>query len=390
VSEKEPKMKHSSERILSTHTGSLARSPELRRLLVDRDAGTPIDREQFDATVRRSVAGVVRRQAEAGLSSINDGEQSKIGFANYVTERLDGFGGTAEPRPMALEAREFPEWATSPARAATGFLAFKRPACDRPVAWKDFGAVETDIENLKAAAQGIDAEIFMTAVSPGTLANFFPNRYYPSREAYLSALAEVMKREYEAIARAGFLLQLDCPDLALRSTWFPDLSIDEFRSVVALNLEALNGAIATIPPDQMRMHVCWGAGETPHSFDVPLRDIVDLLLTTRAGALSIVGANGRHEHEWQVWEDVGLPSDKILIPGVIDSTTNIVEHPQVVAERIVRYANVVGRENVIAGVDCGFATSSTSDQVDGEVAWAKLRALTEGAELASKQLWAHK
>jgi 5-methyltetrahydropteroyltriglutamate--homocysteine methyltransferase len=380
-------MQRSSERILTTHTGSLARSPELRRLLVERDSGTAIDRERFEATVRRSVAEVVRRQAETGLSSINDGEQSKIGFANYVTERLDGFGGTSEPRPLALEARDFPEWATSPARAVTGLLAFKRPACDRPVAWKDFGAVESDIDNLKAAGEGVSAELFMTAVSPGTLANFFPNRYYPSREAYLSALADVMKREYEAIAAAGFLLQLDCPDLALRSTWFPDLSIEEFRSVLALNLEALNHAIAAIPPDRMRMHVCWGAGETPHSFDVPLSEIVDLLLTTRAGALSIVGANGRHEHEWRVWENVKLPEDKVLIPGVIDSTTNIVEHPQVVADRIVRYANVVGRENVIAGVDCGFATSSTSDQVDGEVAWAKLRALRDGAELASQQLW---
>jgi 5-methyltetrahydropteroyltriglutamate--homocysteine methyltransferase len=200
-------------------------------------------------------------------------------------------------------------------------------------------------------------------------------------------MAEVMKQEYDAIVQAGFLLQLDCPDLALRSTWFPDLSIPEFRTVVAQNIEALNAATRDIPAEQVRMHVCWGAGETPHNHDIPLRDIVDVLLTGRPAALSIVGANGRHEHEWKVWQDVQLPTGKVLIPGVIDSTTNIVEHPEVVAERIMRYANVLGRENVIAGVDCGFGTSAQTDQVDAEVVWAKLRALVEGAALATKALW---
>jgi 5-methyltetrahydropteroyltriglutamate--homocysteine methyltransferase len=375
-------MKRSTERILTTHTGSLARPPELLHMLLAKEEGKPVDPVIFDATVRDAVTEKVKRQAEIGLAVVNDGEQSKISFATYVRERLHGFGGADEPRPVGLEARQFPTWA---ARRATPY---RRPACNAPVTWKDFTAVEKDIANLKAATSGLPVEeVFMTAVSPGTLANFFPNRYYPSREAYLEAMAEVMKREYDAIVQAGFLLQLDCPDLALRSTWFPDLSIPEFRTVVAQNIEALNTATRDIPAEQVRMHVCWGAGETPHNHDIPLRDIVDVLLTGRPAALSIVGANGRHEHEWKVWQEVQLPTGKALIPGVIDSTTNIVEHPEVVAERIVRYANVLGRENVIAGVDCGFGTNAQTDQVDSEVAWAKLRALVEGAELATRTLW---
>ena len=375
-------MKHSTERILTTHTGSLARPPALLQMLVAREEDKPIDHGVFDAMVRDAVFEQVKRQVDVGLAIVNDGEQSKISFATYVRERLHGFGGADEPRPVGLEARQFPVWA---ARRA---LPYRRPACNAPVAWKDFTAVEKDITNLKAATAGLPVEeVFMTAVSPGTLVNFFPNRYYPSREAYLEAMAEVMKREYDAIVQAGFLLQLDCPDLALRSTWFPDLSIPEFRTVVAQNIAALNTATRDIPPERVRMHVCWGAGETPHNHDIPLRDIVDILLPARPAALSIVGANGRHEHEWKVWQDVRLPAEKVLIPGVIDSTTNIVEHPEVVAERILRYATVLGRENVIAGVDCGFGTNARTEQVDSEVAWAKLRALVEGAELATRALW---
>src|SRR2546426_972576 len=375
-------MKRSTERMLTTHTGSLARPPELLQMLLAREEGQPVDPGVFDAAVQRAVTEKVRARVEAGIAIVNEGEQSKISFATYVRERLHGFGGADEPRPVGLEAREFPEYATRRA------FPYRRPACNAPVAWKDFSAVEKDIAHLKAATTGLAVEeVFMTAVSPGTLANFFPNRYYPTREAYLAAMSEVMKREYEAIVQAGFLLQLDCPDLALRSTWFPDLSIPEFRTVVAQNVEALNHATRDISAEQVRLHVCWGAGEGPHNHDVPLQDIVDVLLTGRPAALSIVGANGRHEHEWKVWQDVPLPAGKVLIPGVIDSTTNIVEHPEVVAERIVRYANVLGRENIIAGVDCGFGTSAQTDQVDAEVAWAKLRALVEGAELATRALW---
>jgi len=375
-------MKRSTTRILTTHTGSLARPPELLQMLLAREEGQPVDPGVFDATVRGSVMDKVKRQIEVGLAVVNDGEQSKISFATYIRERLHGFGGADEPRPVGLEAREFPAYA---ARRANPY---RRPACNAPVAWQNFSAVEKDIEHLKAATAGLPVEeVFMTAVSPGTIVNFFPNRYYPTRETYLEAVSEVMKREYEAIVQAGFLLQLDCPDLALRSTWFPDLSIPEFRTVVAQNVEALNAATRDILAEHVRMHVCWGAGEGPRNHDVPLRDIVDVLLTARPGALSIMGANGRHEHEWKVWQDVPLPAGKVLIPGVIDSTTNIIEHPEVVADRIIRYANVLGRENVIAGVDCGFGTNARTDQVDSEVAWAKLRALVEGAELATKALW---
>jgi len=375
-------MKRSHERILTTHTGSLARPSELLQMLLAREEGQPVDPGVFDATVRRAVTEKVRRQVDVGLAVVNDGEQSKISFATYIMERLHGFGGADEPRPIGLEAREFPAYA---ARRA---MPYRRPACNAPVAWKDFSTVEKDITNLKAATVGLPVEeVFMTAVSPGTIVNFFPNRYYPNREAYLEAVSEVMQREYEAIVQAGFLLQLDCPDLALRSTWFPDLSIPEFRTVVAQNIEALNTATRNIPAEHVRMHVCWGAGEAPRNHDVPLRDIVDVLLTARPAALSIMGANGRHEHEWKVWQDVPLPAGKVLIPGVIDSTTNIIEHPEVVADRIVRYANILGRENVIAGVDCGFGTNARTDQVDSEVAWAKLRALVQGAELATKVLW---
>jgi 5-methyltetrahydropteroyltriglutamate--homocysteine methyltransferase len=375
-------MKRSIERIVTTHTGSLARPPELLQMLLARDEGQAVDPEVFDATVRQAVTQTVQRQVEIGLAVINDGEQSKISFATYIRERLHGFGGADEPRPISLEAREFPEYA---ARRATPY---RRPACNAPVAWKDFAAVEKDIANLQAATTGLQVEeAFLTAVSPGTIVNFFPNRYYPTRDAYLEAVAEVMQREYEAIVQAGFLLQLDCPDLALRSTWFPDLSIPEFRTIVAHNVAALNHATRDIPAERMRMHVCWGAGETPRNHDVPLHDIVDELLKARPAGLSLMGANGRHEHEWKVWQEVRLPDGKILIPGVIDSTTNSIEHPEVVAERLVRYASVLGRENVIAGVDCGFGTNAQTDQVDPKIAWAKLRALVEGAELATRELW---
>jgi 5-methyltetrahydropteroyltriglutamate--homocysteine methyltransferase len=375
-------VKRSLERIVTTHTGSLARPPQLLQMLLARDEGQAVDPEVFDATVRQAVTQTVQRQVEIGLTVINDGEQSKISFATYIRERLHGFGGADEPRPVSLEAREFPEYA---ARRATPY---RRPACNAPVAWKDFSAVEKDIANLQAATAGLQVEeAFLTAVSPGTIVNFFPNCYYPTREAYLEAVAEVMQREYEAIVQAGFLLQLDCPDMALRSTWFPDLSIPEFRTIVAHNVEALNHATRDIPAERMRMHVCWGAGETPRNHDVPLRDIVDELLKARPAGLSLMGANGRHEHEWKVWQEVRLPDGKILIPGVIDSTTNIIEHPEVVAERLVRYASVLGRENVIAGVDCGFGTNARTDQVDPKIAWAKLRALVEGAELATRELW---
>ena len=373
-------MKTSSTRILTTHVGSLARPPELVALLDAQNAGT-VDQHEFDAAARKAVQQVVRQQAEAGISIINDGEQSKRSFSTYVLQRLAGFGDEERvDMPISLDEREFPNW---------GYRHRKLVPCIGPVGWKDFSAVEKDVANLRDAAATVPHEdAFMTSASPGTVANFFPNQYYGSREQYLEALAEAMRREYRAIVDAGFVLQVDCPDLALRNFWFPDTTIEEFRGVIAGNVEALNHALEGIPSSQVRLHICWGAGETPKLFDVPLVSILDVVLKANVGALSFVGANGRHEHEWRVWGELELPEQMVLIPGVIDNSTNIVEHPDWVAERIARYASVAGRERVIAGVDCGFGTgSSLRPGVDPLVAIAKLKALAEGAEIASKQLW---
>jgi 5-methyltetrahydropteroyltriglutamate--homocysteine methyltransferase len=378
-------MQRSTERILTTHTGSLARPGALLEMLVARDSRQPIDQAAFEAASASAVADVVQRQVRAGLDIINDGEMSKISFGNYVRERLSGLDGPGMERPVGLDARRFPGWA--PRQTVTPLTA---GSCDGPLAWKDFSGVEQDIVHLRSAVAAVSpppAGVFMTAVSPGTVVNFFPNRHFPDRVAYLAAVADVMRREYTAILDAGFVLQLDCPDLALHDIWFPDLSVAEFRKVMSENITAINLALTGLPTDRVRMHVCWGAGERPDYRNIPVGDIIDLLLEATVGGLSIVGANGRHEHEYHVWETVKLPEDMVLIPGVIDSTTNIVEHPEVVAERIMRYANLVGKENVIAGVDCGFGTSATSAQVDGDVAFAKLEALAEGARLASQRLW---
>lgn len=379
-------MKRSTERILTTHTGSLGRSPELHEMLVTISEGNAVDTSAFQDAVQDAVNHVVRQQASVGLDVVNDGEQSKTGFAAYVSDRLDGFGGPRHRRPDSSDARQFPDSEYAEKRG-TGMT---RPACDGPVRWKDFSVVEQDIARLKTALDGVEVEeAFMSAASPGTIANHHPNEFYGSREEYLSAIATTMRREYTAIVEAGFILQLDCPDLALKHLWFPDHSLEEFRKEVALHVEALNESVKDLPADRVRMHVCWGAGEGPHNHDVELKDIVDLLLKATPTALSIVGANGRHEHEWQVWKTVKLPDDKVLIPGVVDNTTNIIEHPETVAERLERYAGVLGKERIIAGVDCGFGTTVSRNKppVDPLIAWEKLRSLADGARLASAALW---
>jgi 5-methyltetrahydropteroyltriglutamate--homocysteine methyltransferase len=371
-------------RIPTTHTGSLARPPELRDMLILRARKQPVDTTALSEAASRAVADVVREQYEVGLDIINDGEQSKTGFALYVRDRLSGFEGEPVRRAMSLEGREFP--------SLVGNLVPIQIAqpCTGPLEWKDFRAVERDIATLKAATASMsDREVFMTSVSPGTFTNFNPNRYYPTHSEYLAAVIDTMRREYEAIAAAGFILQVDSPDLAQRSYNYPDLSTEEWRKVVAENVDAINQATRTIPREQIRVHVCWGANEGPHNHDTELKDVVDQLMRLRASAISIVAANGRHEHEWRVWETVKLPDGMSLIPGVIDSTTNIVEHPQVVADRLVRYARILGRERIIAGVDCGFGTIVVErPKVDPAVAWAKLKSLVEGAALASGTLWA--
>ena len=366
-------------RVLTTHTGSLGRAPELRDMLLAKTKREHVDEAEFDAAVRRAVVDVVKRQCEVGLDIINDGEQSKTGFAQYVHERLQGFEGEPVRRVTSLEAREFPD-------APTGSV--WQQACTGPLAWKNFAAVERDIKNMRDAAAGVrDKQVFMASVSPGSFTNNNPNRHYASRSDYLAAVSGVMQREYEAIAAAGFVVQLDSPDLAQRSYNFPEMPVSEWRKIVAENIEGLNWATRNISREQVRVHVCWGANEGPHNHDTELHEIVDLLLTLRASAVSVVGANGRHEHEWRVWQSVKLPDGLKVIPGVIDSTTNIIEHPRTVADRIVRMGRILGRENIIAGVDCGFGVSGVAKpKVDPNVAWAKLRALVEGAKIASDEL----
>ena len=377
-------MKRSTERILTTHTGSLPRAADLTATLEALDAGTTPAPEAFDARVRRAVVDIVRKQVEAGVDIVSDGEQGKVGYSTYVKHRLTGFGGQSAV-PVRADWADFPEAAARYTRA-TG----ERPACNGPIAWKDREAVQKDIANFKAALSGVHPEdAFMTAASPGVIAHFLRNEYYPNRDAYLAHLTDIMKEEYDAIVQAGFVLQLDCPDLGMgRHLAFPDLSTRDFVKIAEANVEALNHALRDIPPDRLRMHLCWGNYEGPHHRDIPLKEIIGVVLKARPQAISFEGANPRHEHEWTVFREVRLPEGKVIIPGVLDSTTNFIEHPELVAQRIVRYAELVGKENVIAGSDCGFGTFARSNyQVEPEIVWAKLQAMAEGARLASQELW---
>lgn len=381
-------MKRSTERILTTHTGSLPRPPDLLAMLEARADGLPYDEQAFGARVKGAVSEIVQQQVDAGVDIVSDGEQGKPSFATYVKDRLSGFDGQNPDARVFGDREEFPEWnaQTTPTRLMALVV---RPTCTGPLGWQDKAAVETDVANFKTAvssAKPVDA--FMPAASLGIIAEIMHNEYYPSEQAYLYALADVMKEEYEAIANAGFVLQIDAPDAAMgRHAQFWNRPLADFREALAMRVEALNHALANIPEEQVRFHICWGNYEGPHSQDVPLADIVDLILKVNAGAYSVEASNPRHAHEWRVWQDVKLPDGKVLIPGVIDSTTNFVEHPEVVADRIMTYANVVGRENVIAGTDCGFGTSAGSSKVDAKVMWAKFKAMTEGAQLASERLW---
>jgi 5-methyltetrahydropteroyltriglutamate--homocysteine methyltransferase len=376
-------MKRSTEHILTTHTGSLPRPPALLEALQRRDHGET-DGAALDGQVRDAVEDVVRRQAQAGVSVVNDGEAGKIGYSTYVKERLDGFGGEGGLAGMPADLVEFPDYM----QRVLGGLDFEMPACIGPVSYRDLDAVRVDIANLKAAVATTEVEdAFMTAASPGVISVFLQNQYYPSHEEYIGALADVMKAEYDEIHRAGLVLQLDCPDLAMTRHMNSGESLEEFRRRAKLHVASINHATRDIPGEDMRLHLCWGNYEGPHHHDVPLRDIIDIVFEARPAAISFEAANPRHEHEWKVFEDVKLPEGKALIPGVIDSTTNYIEHPELVAQRLVRYARLVGRENVIAGSDCGFATFASLLAVDPAITWAKLGAMADGARLASTELW---
>ena len=381
-------MKRSASRILTTHTGSLPRSPNLQELLREREERRELDSGLFDAEVRRAVADVTVKQQETGIDVVNDGEQGRGQYATYVKERLTGFEGerAVRTRPR-LDDADFPEFAATQTHLSSRSM--PQPACTGPISWKDWAAAQRDIDTFKQVSANIPVEeVFMTAASPGVIANFLPNEYYPTEEAYLYGLAEVMKDEYNAIVNAGLILQIDCPDLAMtRVSQFSHLSVDEFKKVVELHVEVINYALAGIDPERMRLHLCWGNTEGPHHHDIPLKEIVDLALKARPVGLSFEGANPRHAHEWKVWQDVRLPEGKVLIPGVLDTTTNFIEHPELVAQRIVNYANMAGRENVIAGSDCGFGTSAWGRKVETNIVWAKLASMVEGARLASQELW---
>jgi len=376
-------VKRSTEHILTTHTGSLPRPPELTAALQRRDRGEGED-DGLDARIRDAVADIVRRQADAGVTVVNDGEAGKIGYSTYVKERLEGFGGTGGLAGMPADMVEFPGFM----ERVMSDLDFEMPACIGPVRYKDLDAVRADIANLKAAVDGADVEdAFMSAASPGVIAVFLQNQHYDSHEDYVFALSDAMKPEYDEIHKAGIVLQVDCPDLAMTRQMMMDESLEEFRDRARVNVEALNRATADIPPEDMRLHLCWGNYEGPHHHDVALRDIIDIVFEARPAAISFEAANPRHEHEWNVFEDVELPEGKVLIPGVLDSTTNYIEHPELIAQRLVRYGRLVGPENVMAGSDCGFATFASFLTVEPGITWAKLRAMAEGAELASKQLY---
>jgi 5-methyltetrahydropteroyltriglutamate--homocysteine methyltransferase len=379
-------MRRSTERILTTHTGSLPRPDELTRAMFAKEEGVPVDSAALAVRIKAAVADVVGRQVAAGLDVIDDGEYSKPSYATYVKDRLSGFGGESHPLTYR-DLVDFPGMARrvfgDPGRARR-----KTPACTGPIAVRDAAAAVTDVANLQAAGAAAGRERFLTAASPGVISLFFKNDHYPTHEAYLAAIADAMRHEYETVARAGFVLQIDCPDLGMgRHIQYADLSVDEFRKKARLHIEALDHALANVPPEQVRMHVCWGNYEGPHHFDVPLGDIIDLVFSARATAVSFEGANPRHAHEWRVFETVKVPAGKTIIPGVIDSTTNFIEHPLLVAERITRYAKLVGRESVIAGTDCGFGTWVGQAAVDPDIVWAKLASLAEGARIASKELW---
>ncbi len=377
-------MRRSDKQILTTHTGSLPRPPKVVELLLAEKAQAGSGRAALDAAVDQAVADVVEKQIEAGIDVINDGEQGRTDYTVHVLDRLTGFEGQSTP-PLGTGEPEFPELAQLLSQFATPFQ--HRPACSGPVAWKDWPAAEADIARAKAAMtkSGVQ-DYFMTSPSPGQIARYLKNHYYKTVEEYLFTLAAVMAKEYRAIVEAGFILQLDCPDLAMSYALYPGISIADYRKIISVNVEALNESVKGLPPDRMRMHVCWGSTLGPHHGDIPIKEIADILLQGRPQAVSFPGANPRHGHEWKVWKDVKLPDGKIIIPGVIDSTSNFVEHPELVADRIAQYANVVGKENVIAGVDCGFGTFAGRVQVDTKIVWMKLASLAEGARLASKQL----
>ena len=373
--------------IHTTHVGSLPRSNELAALLIRKDHGEDVDDAAFEALVQSEIESAVRKQIDNGISIVSDGELGKVGYATYITERLSGFGGHVDRTP-AKDLAEFPELRKKLAHIM-GAQEFVRAACIGPVKLVNPDPARTDIARFAKAMEkeGKGVKGFLNAASPGLVTAFQPNQYYPSHEAYLADLVDAMRPEYEAIVAAGFDLQLDAPDLAMAAhTGFQKLSEAEFLERAAQNVEALNAATSNIPPERLRMHICWGNYEGPHDHDIALEKVIGIILKARPSQLLFEAANPRHEHEWIVWRDADLPDDKVLVPGLIDSCSNYVEHPELIAQRIERFAAIVGPERVIAGTDCGFGTFAGYGKIDPEVTWRKFRALREGANKAAARL----
>lgn len=380
-------MRTSTERILVTHVGSLPRSQAVVDVLFARDRREPHDKDAARATIEAAVSDAVRKQVECGIDVVSDGEMSKISYATYIKDRLTGFSGDT-PREPGQDLVEFPRILQR--LAAQGATAkYTRPRCVDEIRVQDLQPVRTDIANLQAAmGDAAAAEGFLNAASPGVIALFQPNDFYRTQDDYLDAVAEAMRTEYETIVQAGLLVQLDSPDLAMgRHTMYRSLTVPEFLDRAARHIEVVNHALRNVPAERVRLHVCWGNYEGPHHHDVPLEHLLPIVVKAKAQALLVEGANPRHAHEWQVFREHKLPDDKVIVPGVIGSTSNYIEHPELVAERLLKYADVVGRERVMAGSDCGFGTFAGFGPVDPDVAWLKLRALSEGAQRASDRLW---
>ena len=385
-------MKRGDNRILTTHAGSLPRPDDVREMVAAKAAGQPYDEEALSSSLRSAVAVAVRMQVEAGVDTVNDGELSKTNFTNYARERLGGweerlFKPGEGPEPQQISARDrlaFPEYFTLGLPSTAGRSRQRQLFCTGPLTYTGQAAIQADIENFKAALQGVEvAEAFLPSVAPGSISHWLWNEHYPTDEAYIYAIADAMHQEYKAIVDAGFLLQIDDPDLADAYQIHTEMSVAEYRRFAQLRIEALNHALRDIPEERVRLHMCWGSYHGPHQHDIPLRDIIDLVLTVKVQAYSIEASNPCHEHEWRVWEDVKLPEGKVLIPGVVGHASDFVEHPELVAERLLRYARLVGRENLMAGTDCGLGTRVGHPKIT----WAKLQALAEGAQIATRQLW---
>jgi 5-methyltetrahydropteroyltriglutamate--homocysteine methyltransferase len=380
-------MKTSTDRILTTHVGSLPRSRAVTDVVFAREQGTLADEATFDRIVGDAVRDVVARQAAAGVDVVSDGELSKISYATYIKDRVSGFAGDS-PRRAPQDLEEFPAYMAQ-ASSSGGTPSYQRPRCVGPLAAVNAQPLADDVRRMREAIAGQEiSEAFMNAASPGVIALFQPNDYYPSHEAYLDAIGEAMRPEYEAIVAAGFVLQIDSPDLGLgRHTMYKDRSEAEYVKLASLHVEVLNHALRNVPADRVRMHVCWGNYEGPHHRDVAMATVLPIALAAKPQALLFESSNPRHAHEWTVFRDAKIADDKILVPGVIDSVTNFIEHPELVAERVCRFAAIVGRERVIAGTDCGFSSFAGFGRVDPDITFAKLGALAEGAALASKRLW---